>query len=234
MAEETAQALWYVAARPGRNPPRNRSPRPTAGEVRVRALHGALSRGTERLVFSGRVPASEYERMRAPHMGGTFPFPVKYGYATVGRVEQGRPSWRGPHRVRAPPASNRIHAARRRRDPDSGRRAAGARRARRQYGDGAQRGVGRGAGPGRPHRGGRRRGGGCAGRLAVRPAARRPGDAGRYRAGAGAPRRDARRRLRGARRRRRAIATSSSMRAGLPPGSRPRSASPATRRPCWS
>jgi len=27
--------------------------------------------------------------MRAPHMGGDFPFPVKYGYATVGRVEHG-------------------------------------------------------------------------------------------------------------------------------------------------
>jgi hypothetical protein len=88
VAEETAQALWYVA--PGRAEIR-RAPltAPAAGEVRVRALHGALSRGTERLVFSGRVPASEYERMRAPHMGGNFPFPVKYGYATVGRVEHG-------------------------------------------------------------------------------------------------------------------------------------------------
>src|SRR5258708_12105211 len=27
--------------------------------------------------------------MRAPFMGGTFPFPVKYGYGTVGRVEAG-------------------------------------------------------------------------------------------------------------------------------------------------
>jgi threonine dehydrogenase-like Zn-dependent dehydrogenase len=57
--------------------------------VRVRALHGAISRGTERLVLAGRVPPSEYARMRAPHMGGAFPFPVKHGYATVGRVEAG-------------------------------------------------------------------------------------------------------------------------------------------------
>src|SRR5262249_61673792 len=34
-------------------------------------------------------PASEFARMRAPMMGGAFPFPVKYGYATVGRVEAG-------------------------------------------------------------------------------------------------------------------------------------------------
>jgi threonine dehydrogenase-like Zn-dependent dehydrogenase len=55
----------------------------------VRALYGALSRGTERLVFAGRVPETEYERMRAPFMDGAFPFPVKYGYSTVGRVEDG-------------------------------------------------------------------------------------------------------------------------------------------------
>ena len=88
MADETAQALWYVA--PGRAEIRPEPlPAPASGEVRVRALHGALSRGTERLVFSGRVPPAEFERMRAPHMGGGFPFPVKYGYATVGRVEHG-------------------------------------------------------------------------------------------------------------------------------------------------
>ena len=62
---------------------------PASGEVRVRALFGAVSRGTERLVHAGRVPPSEYQRMRAPLMGGAFPFPVKYGYATVGRVEAG-------------------------------------------------------------------------------------------------------------------------------------------------
>ena len=88
VASETAQALWYVA--PGRAEIRPEAlAAPGPGEVRVRALHGALSRGTERLIFSGRVPASEFERMRAPHMGGAYPFPVKYGYATVGRVEHG-------------------------------------------------------------------------------------------------------------------------------------------------
>ena len=39
-----------------------------AGEVRVRALYSALSRGTEALVFAGRVPASEYRaHARAVH-----------------------------------------------------------------------------------------------------------------------------------------------------------------------
>lgn len=59
------------------------------GAVRVRALHGALSRGTEALVFAGRVPESEFDRMRPPFMGGAFPFPVKYGYSVVGLIEAG-------------------------------------------------------------------------------------------------------------------------------------------------
>jgi NADPH:quinone reductase-like Zn-dependent oxidoreductase len=85
---EIAQALWYVA--PGRAEIREeRLAAPGPGEVRVRALFGALSRGTEALVLAGRVPESEFERMRAPFMGGHFPFPVKYGYATVGRIENG-------------------------------------------------------------------------------------------------------------------------------------------------
>src|SRR6476659_8819251 len=83
-----AQALWYVGA--GKAEIRAETLPPLrSGEMRVRAVASALSRGTERLVFSGMVPESEYDRMRAPFMGGAFPFPVKYGYAMVGRVEHG-------------------------------------------------------------------------------------------------------------------------------------------------
>ena len=61
---EIAQALWYVA--PGQAEIREeRLAAPRPGEVRVRALFGALSRGTEALVLAGRVPDSEFERMRA-------------------------------------------------------------------------------------------------------------------------------------------------------------------------
>jgi len=89
---EQAHALWYVA--PGRAEIRpEAAASPVAGEVQVRALYGAVSRGTERLVFFGRVPEREHERMRAPLMAGAFPFPVKYGYINVGRVERARPSW---------------------------------------------------------------------------------------------------------------------------------------------
>jgi NADPH:quinone reductase-like Zn-dependent oxidoreductase len=83
-----AHALWYVGA--GRAELRAEELGPLSnGAVRVRALHGALSRGTEALIFAGRVPESEFDRMRAPFMAGAFPFPVKYGYSVVGRVEAG-------------------------------------------------------------------------------------------------------------------------------------------------
>jgi NADPH:quinone reductase-like Zn-dependent oxidoreductase len=83
-----ARALWYVG--PGKAELRAEDVgMPGEGEVAVRALFGGLSRGTERLVLSGRVPTSEFERMRAPFMAGSFPFPVKYGYATVGCIEDG-------------------------------------------------------------------------------------------------------------------------------------------------
>src|SRR6478736_5975954 len=82
------KALWYVG--PGHAELREETvAAPKGGEVQVRSLFGAVSCGTERLVHAGRVPASEYERMRAPLMAGSFPFPVKYGYATVGTVEAG-------------------------------------------------------------------------------------------------------------------------------------------------
>src|ERR1700691_4132551 len=90
----SAEALWYVG--PGRVEIRPESlGELKPGEVRVRALYSAISRGTERLVCAGRVPESEYERMRGPFMGGAFPFPVKYGYAMVGRVDLGPPQLQG-------------------------------------------------------------------------------------------------------------------------------------------
>ena len=52
--------------------------------VLVRAQYSSISRGTERLVFQGRVPVSEHANMRAPFQEGNFTFPVKYGYAMVG------------------------------------------------------------------------------------------------------------------------------------------------------
>jgi threonine dehydrogenase-like Zn-dependent dehydrogenase len=66
-------------------------PDPGSGEVRVRTLHTGVSRGTETLVFQGRVPENQWAAMRAPFQDGDFPAPVKYGYLNVGVVEAGVP-----------------------------------------------------------------------------------------------------------------------------------------------
>ncbi|WP_374455509.1 zinc-binding alcohol dehydrogenase [Nocardioides sp.] len=70
-------------------------PEPGADDVVVRTLRSAVSRGTESLVFGGRVPTSQYDVMRAPFQDGDFPGPVKYGYLNVGRVEAGPEHLRG-------------------------------------------------------------------------------------------------------------------------------------------
>src|SRR5215217_8459865 len=83
-----ARALWYVGR--GRAELRHAPLSPPAPiDALVRTAWSALSRGTERLVFEGRVAAVESERMRAPMQEGDFPFPVKYGYSAVGTVEEG-------------------------------------------------------------------------------------------------------------------------------------------------
>ena len=64
-------------------------PRPSPGEVLVRTLHTAVSRGTESVVLAGRVPPGLRDVMRAPFQEGDFPGPVKYGYLNVGVVEEG-------------------------------------------------------------------------------------------------------------------------------------------------
>ena len=84
---ETADALWMtdvgeVAIRPT-------SFEVAEGDITVRTLFSGISRGTERTVLAGRVPASEHDVMRAPFQEGAFSFPLKYGYAAVGEIEGG-------------------------------------------------------------------------------------------------------------------------------------------------
>ncbi|MBS9404550.1 zinc-binding alcohol dehydrogenase [Halomonas sp. TRM85114] len=90
MPSHTATAYWTLAPGRGALQPEPLA-EPTAGEVRVKTLYSGISRGTETLVFQGRVPQSEWQRMRAPFQAGDFPAPVKYGYTSVGVVEAGAP-----------------------------------------------------------------------------------------------------------------------------------------------
>ncbi|RXF72844.1 zinc-dependent alcohol dehydrogenase [Hansschlegelia zhihuaiae] len=80
-----ARSLWYL----GDGRVELRAASGGDGEACVRSICSGVSRGTERLVLEGRVPESEWRRMRAPRQEGEFPGPVKYGYAAVGVVEEG-------------------------------------------------------------------------------------------------------------------------------------------------
>ena len=78
-----ARALWFTAPRTAELRP-ERVPSPGPGEVRVRAIASAISHGTEMLVYRGEVPADL--PLDLPTFAGDFSFPIKHGYATVGRV----------------------------------------------------------------------------------------------------------------------------------------------------
>jgi threonine dehydrogenase-like Zn-dependent dehydrogenase len=96
MPASATQARAFWIAEPGRGEIRSeRLLAPGKDQALVRALFSGVSRGTEALVFQGRVPPSERERMRAPFQAGEFPAPVKYGYSSVGVVEQGASELRG-------------------------------------------------------------------------------------------------------------------------------------------
>jgi len=88
MAGDDAHAFWLST--PGRGEIRPVTlPEPGPGDVLVRTLRSGVSRGTETLVFRGRVPPEQCATMRAPFQEGEFPGPVKYGYLNVGVVERG-------------------------------------------------------------------------------------------------------------------------------------------------
>lgn len=84
MAETlTAQAVWFSAPRTVEL--RTEAvPLPGPGNLRVQTIASALSQGTERLVYRGEVPADL--PLELPTLAGSFGFPIKYGYAAVGRV----------------------------------------------------------------------------------------------------------------------------------------------------
>ncbi len=94
MATERWTAYWTMAPRHGvlRTEPARL---PRQGEALVRAICSGVSRGTEMLVHAARVPPEVGDSMRAPFQVGSWPGPVKYGYLSVGMVEEGPGSLMG-------------------------------------------------------------------------------------------------------------------------------------------
>ncbi len=92
------QALYFTA-------PRQISlreedvPSPATGQILVQTLVSAISPGTELLIYRGQFPTDIPVDDAITALDGEFTFPLKYGYAAVGRVvEVGpdvAPAWEG-------------------------------------------------------------------------------------------------------------------------------------------
>jgi len=72
-------------------------PSPSFGQMLVQTIISAISPGTELLIYRGQAPAGLAKDDTISALAGDFSFPLKYGYAVVGRVlEVGRgvaPGW---------------------------------------------------------------------------------------------------------------------------------------------
>lgn len=78
-----AESVWIAA--PGVVAVREEAlPAVGPGDVHVRALVSGISHGTEMLVYRGQAPPDL--PLDLPTLQGSFRFPIKYGYASVGRV----------------------------------------------------------------------------------------------------------------------------------------------------
>jgi len=68
-------------------------------QVLVETLASAISPGTELLIYRGEVPADIPVDETIPALAGKFTYPLKYGYAAVGRViavgSEVAPEWKG-------------------------------------------------------------------------------------------------------------------------------------------
>ena len=81
-------SVWFAA--PGQVELRHEPPAVLgSADVRVDAIASAISHGTEMLVLRGQVPPGL--ELDLPTLRGGFDFPIKYGYASVGRVVEAGP-----------------------------------------------------------------------------------------------------------------------------------------------
>src|SRR5712691_8281782 len=84
VGERPAISVWFAS--PGKIELRASSVLPPGrGEVRIEALFSGISHGSELMVYRGEVPAGLALDSTLPSLPGSFSFPVKYGYASVGR-----------------------------------------------------------------------------------------------------------------------------------------------------
>jgi len=87
---------------------------PADNEIQVRTITSAISAGTERMVFEGRIPTSMLEDATLDAVGDTS-YPMPYGYACVGEVTQVGTSvpetWEGERVFAFHPHADRFNVA---------------------------------------------------------------------------------------------------------------------------
>lgn len=62
-------------------------PKPGPRQVRVQSLLSAVSSGTERLVYEGKIPTGLSADATIDSLSGGLSYPITYGYSVVGRVD---------------------------------------------------------------------------------------------------------------------------------------------------
>lgn len=94
----TADQLWFTAPFQVEVRSVPLAP-PAANEVQVRSRYSAVSPGTELLLYRGQLPGSMALDSSLESLQGASQYPVQYGYACVGEVQQSGaevdPAWLG-------------------------------------------------------------------------------------------------------------------------------------------
>jgi threonine dehydrogenase-like Zn-dependent dehydrogenase len=80
------KSLWHISSTKSEIREENQSE--NSSLLKVETLFSGISLGTEKLVASGKIPISMYEKMKVPYMEGNFDFPLKYGYSLVGKTKK--------------------------------------------------------------------------------------------------------------------------------------------------
>lgn len=83
--ERPAVSVWFTSPRTVELRAATARP-PVTGEVRIEALYSGISHGSEMMAYRAEVPTGLSLDSSLPTLQGSFNFPVKYGYANVGRV----------------------------------------------------------------------------------------------------------------------------------------------------
>jgi 2-desacetyl-2-hydroxyethyl bacteriochlorophyllide A dehydrogenase len=82
--DQTAHAVWFTAARQAELRAETVGA-PDEREILVRGVTSLVSAGTEMTVYRGESASADEQNL--PTAAGQFPFPVKFAYQIVGRVE---------------------------------------------------------------------------------------------------------------------------------------------------